>query len=80
MRYSVIKKLFLVNAVCDDGDYSELIVAENEKYAENIFYEILTENGSYVYFTKAREVSEVDGHKIVLIKESELVKEVDENV
>lgn len=76
----MFKKLFLVNAVCDDGDYSELIVAENEKDAEKRFYEILTDNGEYVYFTKAREVSEVDGYKIVLIKESELVKEVDESV
>ncbi|TCK01318.1 UNVERIFIED_ORG: hypothetical protein BDK47_1169 [Anoxybacillus amylolyticus] len=68
----MLKKLFLVNAVCDDGDYSELIVAESEKDAEKRFYEILTDNGEHVYFTKTREVSKVDGHKIVLMKEREL--------
>jgi hypothetical protein len=62
-------KLFLVHTVCDSGEYSELVVAETDIIAEEQVAERLRDNGEIVYVARAREVSEVDGHKIVLIKE-----------
>jgi hypothetical protein len=62
-------KLFLVTAVCDDGDYSELVVAENDLTAKEKIVGILQHYGEIVYVATAREVSEVDGYKIALIKE-----------
>jgi hypothetical protein len=62
-------KLFLVHAVCDDGDYSELVVAENAEIAKERVLQRLDDCGEYVYFCSASEVSEVDGYKIALIKE-----------
>ena len=62
-------KLFLVHAVCDDGDYSELVVAENAEIAKQKIVGILQHYGEIVYVATAREVSEVDGYKIALIKE-----------
>lgn len=62
-------KLFLVSAVCDDGDHSELVVAENDEIAKERVLQRLDDYGECVYICLASKVSEVDGYKIALIKE-----------
>ncbi len=65
-------KLFSIHAMGINSDYSTLIVAENEEKAIEIF-KSREDDYSYYFTYNAREITAVDGFKIVFRKGKKIV-------
>lgn len=61
-------KLYEISFFEDEGEYDELIVCENEKEAQKRLEKRIDELTGYSFGSQVKEIAEVDGYKIQVLK------------